>query len=72
MVDGLGNPLYFQLSKGNIYDSVLAINILSNLNITNSNILGDRAYGTSEIRKYISSQSAKYTIPPKSNTLNFC
>ena len=31
-------------------------------------ILGDKAYGTREIRWYLHSQAANYTIPPKVNT----
>lgn len=42
--------------------------MLSTLNICNSNILADRAYGTNDILNYIDSQKASYTIPPKANT----
>lgn len=69
-MDGLGNPLYFQLSKGNINDNTVAIDVLSNICLTDANVLGDKAYGTVEIREYIVSQGASYTIPPKSNTKN--
>lgn len=37
-------------------------------NISSSNILADKAYGTIEIRNYIDIQNAKYTIPPKTNS----
>lgn len=70
VVDGIGNPVYFQLSSGNLHDSTLAVDVLSNIDITGSNILGDKAYGTNEIRQYIDSKEAFYTIPPKSNSLN--
>ena len=30
--------------------------------------MGDKAYGTQEIRDFITSQGASYAIPPKSNT----
>ncbi|MFL0197900.1 transposase [Clostridium sp. WILCCON 0269] len=40
------------------------------INIKDSNILGDKAYGTKEIREYITSKGASYTIPPKSTTQN--
>jgi Transposase and inactivated derivatives len=69
VVDGLGNPIYFQLSSGNINDSTVAIDVLSHINPAGSNVLGDKAYGTTKIREYIVSESATYTIPPKSNTL---
>ena len=69
-MDGLGNPVYFQLSSGNVNDNTLAVEVLSHVEIKDSNILGDKAYGTKEIREYIVSQEATYTIPPKSNTQN--
>ena len=69
-MDGLGNPVYFQLSKGNLNDNTLAIDILSHVNLSGTNVLGDKAYGTAAIREYITGQNATYTIPPKTNTLN--
>jgi len=69
-VDGLGNPVYFQLSAENINDSTLAIDVLSHVKLSGSNVLGDKAYGTAAIRDYITSKEASYTIPPKANTLN--
>lgn len=51
-----------------MHDSTLAVDVLSNIDIKDSNILGDKAYGTKEIREYIASKEASYTIPPKSNT----
>lgn len=68
-MDGLGNPVYFQLSKGNINDNVLAIDVLSHVNLEGANVLGDKAYGASEIQNYITGKNATYTIPPKINTL---
>lgn len=38
------------------------------MEIAESNILADKAYGTKAIRDYITGASASYTIPPKSNT----
>ena len=70
VVDGLGNPIYFQLSSGNINDSTVAIDVLSHINLAGSNVLGDKAYGTAKIREYIISENATDTVPPKSNTLN--
>ncbi|AOY74548.1 Transposase DDE domain protein [Clostridium formicaceticum] len=68
IVDGLGNPIHFQLSAGNLHDSTLAVDVLSHVDISDSNILADKAYGTKDIRDYISSKEATYTIPPKANT----
>jgi hypothetical protein len=44
------------------------IDLLSNIDIKNANIPGDKAYGTKDIRDYITSKEAVYTISPKSNT----
>lgn len=69
-MDGLGNPVYFQLSAGNVNDSTKAIDVLSHVELSGSNVLGDKAYGTVAIREYIAPEGATYTIPPKSNTLS--
>lgn len=74
VVDGLGNPVRFLLSGGQIHDSKIAIDVLSELDISGSNILADKAYGTLEIREYITEKNADYTIPPRSNAVDpwFC
>lgn len=46
------------------------MDVLSKITLTNSNVLADKIYGTVEIREYIVSKGASYTIPPKSNTKN--
>lgn len=65
LVDGLGNPLAFMFSPGNVHDSVHAVSLLSQTNIAGSTILGDKAYGAKAIREHIASQAAAYIIPPK-------
>ena len=50
-----------------MHDCKAAIPLLSDVEIKNSNILADRAYGTKKIRSYISEHNADYTIPPKNN-----
>lgn len=65
IVDGLGNPLYFQLSAGNLHDSVLTIEVLEHVEIQGSNIIGDRAYGSLSI---VNTHKGTYIIPPKKNT----
>ena len=67
VVDGLGNPLAFLLSPGNDHDSKHAIPLLAHVDITGSNILGDKAYGAKAIREYIVMHNATYTIPPKND-----
>ena len=54
MVDGLGNPVHFMLTGGQVNDCKAVIPLLSDLEIKDSNILADHAYGTQEIRSYIS------------------
>ena len=70
MVDGLGNPIYIQLTGGNIHDSIVAVDVLRHIDISSSTILADKAYGTKEILDYIQRQDGDYAIPPKSNTKN--
>ena len=67
VVDNLGRPIEFLLSPGNGNDCTHAVELLEQVEITESNILADRAYGAKEIREYISGQGASYTIPPRRN-----
>lgn len=59
--------MFFQITKGQVHDSAVAIEALDNLDIEGSNILADKAYGTVSIRQYIKEKKAGYVIPPKSN-----
>ena len=68
IVDGLGNPVAFLLSPGNDNDSTHAIELMGMTDITGSNLLGDKAYGTRDILAYIREHGAVVVIPPKSNT----
>ena len=70
VVDGLGSPVYWKLTGGNVNDSTVAVDILSHIDISNSTMLADRAYGTNEILDYIQRQDGDYVIQPKSNTRN--
>ena len=69
VVDALGNPVHFLLTGGNIFVASVAVDLLSEVKISGSNILGDKAYGTNSIRTYITEQRASYTIPPESNVI---
>lgn len=44
------------------------MDVLKGVTLSGSVVLGDKAYGTSEIRNHIQSHGASYCIPPKSNT----
>ena len=70
VVDALGNPIKLRLTPGNTNDSSAAIEMLSGVVLDGSVVLGDKAYGTVEIRTYVESQGATYCIPPKSNAVN--
>lgn len=73
-MDALGNPVHFMLTGGQVHDAKVAIDLLSGVDISGSNILGDKAYGAKKIREYITKQNAVYTIPPreKSDTPWYC
>ena len=65
VVDGLGNPCVFMLTGGEVHDSIMMKPVLDQLDISQSVILADKAYGSAENRKYISDWGAQYCIPPK-------
>ena len=46
----------------------MAVDILAHMDISNSSILADKAYGIKEISDYIQKQDSHDAIPPKSNT----
>lgn len=68
LVDALGNPLRFLLSAGQDHDAVHAVDLLEQVDISASNVLGDKAYGTHKVLGHIAQQGASSTIPPKSNS----
>lgn len=67
VVDGLGNPIGFLLTGGQVHDSQVACQLLSSLDIFQAHIIADKAYGTTEIRQYIETKKVTYTIPPREN-----
>ena len=67
MVDALGNPVYLQLTAGNVNDCKAAIDVLSHVELKGSMVIGDRGYDSDEIMLYIEDQEAVHTIPPRSN-----
>ena len=67
VVDALGNPIRLFLTPGNVNDCTAAVDVLKGIELAGSIVMGDKAYGTVEIRGYIESQGATYCIPPKSN-----
>jgi Transposase and inactivated derivatives len=69
VVDGLGNPVYLQLSAGNEADCAVAVDVLSHVPLAGSMVLADRGYDSDEILVYIEDQDARHTIPPKANRI---
>ncbi len=47
----------------------MAVELLSRFNLSESNVIADKAYGTNQILDYIQREDGEYTIPPKSNTV---
>jgi len=47
-----------------------AVDVLKGVELAGSIVMGDKAYGTLLIRRYIESQGATYCIPPKANATN--
>ena len=64
VVDGPSNPVYIQLTGGNVQDCSMAVDILDHMDISNSTILADKAYGTKEIWDYTQQQDGDDVIPP--------
>jgi transposase len=68
----LGNPFKLSFTEGSIHDSKEAIplfeKISSEVDMTRSTILGDKAFGTKDFREFIEAKGAAYCIPPKSNS----
>jgi transposase len=52
---------------GNTNDCKVAIDLLGKVDITGSIVMGDKAYGSVDIRSFIESRGAAYAIPPKDN-----
>jgi len=67
-VDALGNPLQFIITPGQTSDVTQAKYLLKDT--YNAHILGDKAYGSSEVRAQIKLQNCIDGIPSKSNSLN--
>ena len=58
------------VSKEGTYGYKITQDVRSVIDISESTILADKAYGTKEILDYIQRQDGDYAIPPKSNTRN--
>jgi len=66
----LGNPIKLLFTPGNTGDSVVVLDALSGIDISGSIFMGDKAYGSKDIRGFITENGATYAIPPKENAIN--
>ncbi|QDH23839.1 IS5 family transposase [Saccharibacillus brassicae] len=67
IVDALGNPLKFELTTRQAHDSVKGYEMLSQFDLSNREVLADRAYDTDAIRTLLREQNAIAVIPSKRN-----
>ena len=74
VVDALGNPIHVQLSSGDIHDENIADDVLDHVDLNETIVQADKAYGSYRLREYIADRNADFCIPPKSNTIDpwFC
>ena len=64
-MDGLGNPVDFILTGGEVHDSVCANDLLDGKSA--DFVLADKAYDSDRILEKITGMGAVAVIPPKSN-----
>ncbi len=64
-MDGLGNPVDFILTGGEVHDSVFANDLLDGKSA--DFVLADKAYDSDRILEKITGMGAVAVIPPKSN-----
>jgi len=55
------------LTGGQVHDSVMMQPALEQLDLSQSTVLADKAYGAKKNRDYLTSRNAQFCIPPKSN-----
>jgi transposase len=67
-VDGLGFPIAFQLTSGEVHDAKAAPDFIKTLPIANY-IIADKGYDSEEIREQIRQQSSIPIIPRKKNSI---
>jgi len=65
VVDGLGNPVDFILTGGEVHDSICADTLLTDKNA--DFVIADKAYDSDRILAKIAGMGAIAVIPPKSN-----
>jgi len=61
------NPLRLELTAGQRHDSVMGYEMLKSVNLTQKQVVADRAYDTNRILKLLEEQEATPVIPSKKN-----
>jgi transposase len=64
-VDGLGNPLRFELTAGQCHDITEAKGLIIDLEA--EHVIGDKGYDSADFLQFILSMGAVAVIPPRSN-----
>ena len=64
-MDGLGNPLRFILTGGQVHDATQAQSLVEGFKA--QTVLADKGYASSEFRRQIEEQGMLSVIPPKAN-----
>ena len=64
-VDGLGNPLRFELTAGQRHDITRGQSLIADFDP--EHVIGDKGYDSAEFLQFILSMGAIAVIPPRSN-----
>ncbi|WP_225989804.1 transposase [Bacillus cereus] len=67
IVDGVGNPILFHLTGGNIFDRTPVCELLDEIPIKGSNIPGDKGYISGSIQEKIARKGVTVTTPLRKN-----
>ena len=68
LVDGLGNPMDFVLTGGEVHDNTQIQTLLAGKKT--DCVIADRGYDSDETVAFIEGMNAQVVIPPKSNRIN--
>jgi transposase len=64
--DALGNPIYFEITGGQVHDSQVAESIIENIEA--ENLLADKGYDSEKIRDKAREKNITPMIPRRSNS----
>lgn len=66
--DSHGNPIDFEVTGGEVYDSQIANKIIEKISCKAKNIIADKGYDSDDIRLQIWAQGARAIIPRRVNS----